>query len=231
MVQDIQRRRVRWNRLSLVIMGAGIASLVAAIALFVFTLTDGNSGYSGPGTTTTFGSPIDLEALGPAPAPTAPPSDAAIAQIAIPRFGVDAPVIPMGVDASGIMESPAGPVEVAWYDFTSKPGFGSNAVFSGHVDYYNYGPAVFWNLKDLAPGDVIEIRLQDGTVYKYSVATREQVLASNADVQSIVGHTDAEIITLITCGGTFDGSSGQYDQRVIVRATRIYEDPGAAATS
>ena len=33
-----------------------------------------------------------------------------------------------------------------------------------------------------------------------------------------------EIITLITCGGTFDSNASEYDQRVIVRAARIYDD-------
>src|SRR3990172_427246 len=159
----------------------------------------------------------------PTPTALAPPSEAPIARLAIPRFEVDAPVVVRGVDANGIMETPDGPEDVAWYDFTAKPGFGSNAVFSGHVDYINYGPAVFWNLKDLNPGDGIEVRLEDGTVYRYSVEQREQVYADEADVGKIVGPTPTEIITLITCGGTFDTSTGQYDQRVIVRAQRIYE--------
>ena len=101
---------------------------------------------------------------------------------------------------------------------------GGNAVFSAHVDYYNYGPAVFWHLKDLERNDVIEVRLTDGTVYRYSVVSREQVNAATARVQEIVGKAPEEQITLITCGGTFDAGVGEYDQRVIVRAARIYED-------
>lgn len=212
---------VRWNRLSLIIMSAGLASLVAAAVLFVLTLTGsiGDKGYSGPDTASAFRTPI-LQFL---PTPTAPPSEAAIAEIAIPRFEVVAPVVVRSVDAQGVMQTPDGPQDVAWYEFTARPGFGSNAVFSGHVDYINYGPAVFWNLKDLSPDDVIEVRLEDGTVYRYAVKEREQVAADTADVGRIIGPSDAEIITLITCGGSFSSASGQYDQRVIVRAQRIYE--------
>ena len=207
----------RWNKLSLVIMAAGLASLVAAAALFVLTLS--NDEYSGPGTSTVIQEPIDPSIFA---TPTVPPSDAPIAEIAIPKFEVEAPVVVRGVDAQGIMETPDGPTDVAWYDFTARPGFGSNAVFSGHVDYINYGPAVFWHLKDLEANDIIEVRLQDGTTYQYAVKEREMVFAANADVGQIVGPTDAEIITLITCGGGFDPSVGQYDQRVIVRAQRFY---------
>ena len=227
MEQATSQRSARWNRLSLIVMGAGVASLLAAAVLLILNLTGavGNAGYSGPGTSTAFGAGVE-RFLTPQPTPTvtlAPPSEAAIARLAIPRFEVDAPVVVRGVDANGIMETPDGPEDVAWYDFTAKPGFGSNAVFSGHVDYINYGPAVFWNLKDLNPGDGIEVRLEDGTVYRYSVEQREQVYADEADVGKIVGPTPTEIITLITCGGTFDPSVGQYDQRVIVRAQRLYE--------
>ena len=100
---------------------------------------------------------------------------------------------------------------------------GGNAVFSGHVDYYNYGPAVFWHLKDLERGDVIEVSLADGTTYRYAVISRQQVAAATADVREIVGNSAEEIITLITCGGTFNSNLGEYDQRVIVRAARIYD--------
>jgi len=214
----------RWNKLSLVIMAAGLASLVAAAALFVLTLSDEH--YSGPDTATTFVEPLDPSVFA---TPTVPPSEAPIAEIAIPRFEITAPIVIRGVNAAGVMETPDGPTDVAWYDFSARPGFGSNAVFSGHVDYINYGPAVFYNLKDLNPNDVIEVRLADGTVYNYGVKEREVVYANEADVSRIVGPTDAEIITLITCGGTFSSATGQYDQRVIVRAQRLHEAPGAPA--
>jgi LPXTG-site transpeptidase (sortase) family protein len=229
MEQATSRRSAGWNRLSFIVMGAGVASLLAAAVLLILNLTGvmGNGGYGGPGTSTAFGSGVERY-LTPQPTPTAalaPPSEAPIARILIPRFGVDASVVVRGVDTNGVMETPDGPEDVAWYDFSARTGFGSNAVFSGHVDYINYGPAVFWNLKDLEPGDIVEVRLEDGTNYRYSVTDREMVPANppQEKLAQILGPTQQEIITLITCGGTFDPSVGQYDQRVIVRAERIYE--------
>ncbi len=233
MGQATPRRSTGWNRLSLIVMGAGVASLVAAVVLLALSLTGAlGSGYGGPGTSTAFGPGIE-RFLTPQPTPTAPlppASDAPIASLAIPRFDIDAPVQVKGVDANNVMETPDGPENVAWYDFSARPGFGSNAVFSGHVDYINYGPAVFWNLKDLNPGDIIDVRLEDGTNYQYSVTDREMVPAnpSQEKLAQIVGPTQQEIITLITCGGTFETSTGQYDQRVIVRAQRIYESAAPA---
>ena len=223
MERSYAARRGSRHRLSLAVMAAGLASLVAAAVLLVLNLTGtiGETAYSGPGTVTGFGSIDSLPP--PGPTPTVPPSDASIARIVIPAIEVDAPVTVKGVDANGIMESPDGPWDVSWYDFSARPGLGSNAVFSGHVDYVNVGPAVFWRLKDLTQGDTVEVRLEDDTTYQYRVSAMEAIDAATADIGSIVGATEQELVTLITCTGTFDQATGQYDQRLIVRAERIFE--------
>ena len=225
----------RWNRLSLVVMSAGLLSLLAAGVLFALQITGtvGDQGYSGPGTSVDIGDISSV--LTPEPTPTAelpPPSEAPIEQILIPRFGVEASIVTLGVDAQGVMQTPDGPLNVAWYDFSARPGFppqdgrGGNAVFSGHVDYYNYGAAVFWNLRNLELDDEISVRLADGTVYRYGVISRNEYDAVTAPIQEIVGDTPNEVVTLITCGGVFDSSVGEYNNRVVVRAQRIY-DPQA----
>lgn len=209
----------------------GVGALIGASGLFVLTyagVLDGGGGYSGPGTVTGFGS-LDLTSLGPTVTPAAPPSEAPIARIVIPKVEIDAPVVVKGVDANGVMETPDGPWDVAWYDFSSRPGFGSNAVFSGHVDYVNVGPAVFWGLRDLAQGDVVEVRLSDGTAYQYRVSAMETVDAAAADVGRIVGASEQDIVTLITCTGTFNQATRQYDQRLIVRAERMPDGTAAEA--
>ena len=237
-MDGMSKKRDGWQRLSLIVMGVGGASLLAAIVLLVLTLTGAvNRGYSGPGTSVSIGDPNDLlKYLTPQPTPTQalpPPSEAPIASIVIPRFDIDAPVVVRGVDANNVMETPSGPTDVAWYDFSGKPGYGSNAVFSGHVDYIDYGPAVFWNLKDLEQGDMVEVRLNDGTVYKYKVATRQSVMVEGLSedvLRGIIGPSQQDVVTLITCGGTFDYSSQQYDERVVVRAERFLDgEPGQAA--
>ena len=222
-----------WNRVALGVMGAGVASLVAAAVVLTLTLTGTfDKGNSDELTATVFGGSItDLLTPQATATPSGPPpSEAAIANLVIPRFDVNAPVVVRGVDGNGVMQTPDGPIDVAWYEFSKKPGYGGNAVFSGHVDYINYGPAVFYHLKDLEQGDAIEIRLADGTNYTYAVATRDVVAANPPQevLDSIVGQTPEDVITLITCGGTFDYSTHQYDQRIIVRAKLMPSPPQAS---
>jgi LPXTG-site transpeptidase (sortase) family protein len=164
----------------------------------------------------------------PEPSPTPPPDDAPVARLAIPAIHVDAPVSDKGVDAQGVMQDPNGPDDVAYYTFSGKPGFGpgNNAVFGGHVDYYPHRTAVFWDLDKLKPGDEVDVRLQDGTVYSYRVTDAVVYPADSAPVQQILADTPQESVTLITCNGTFSG--GGYNNRLVVRAQRT--DAGDAQT-
>lgn len=210
-----------------ILLAIGATSLVAAGVLLVMTLTGViDTGVSaGPGDTTPIGPTLSLT---PEATPTAtlpPGDDSPISQFVVPKFGIAAPVQVKGVDANNVMESPDGPTNVAWYDFSGKPGFGSNAVFSGHVDYINYGAAVFWHIKELVAGDTIEVHLESGTVYTYAVESVQFVSANPTqdELREIVGPTTNDVITMITCGGTFSQETHQYDHRTVVRARRVLE--------
>jgi len=227
---------VNQNRLSIALMAAGVSMMVGALILMliatgvIFSNDDGNSSLE---TIAAFGDPIRTPTPGPTPTPTGqfpPGSDAPVARLIIEKAEIDAPVVEKGVDAQGVMQSPDNAYDTAWYNFSAHPGSGGNAVFAGHVDYIRVGKAVFWNLKDLEPGDIIQVRLQDGTVYKYAVNFKQQFDAATAPVDEIVGPTPTQTVTLITCGGTFDASTHQYDKRLVVRAERVPDTPPAATS-
>jgi LPXTG-site transpeptidase (sortase) family protein len=160
--------------------------------------------------------PVQQAANQPKPVSTAP-----IVRISAARVGINAPVEVLTLDSAGAMADPSTPNAVAWYDFSARPGQLGNVVFAGHVDYERYGPAVFWRLRDLKPGDRVDVTLADGTVFNYEVASLNYYDAATAPVKEITGPTPIESITLITCGGNFNRSNLSYNQRLIVRATRV----------
>jgi LPXTG-site transpeptidase (sortase) family protein len=124
---------------------------------------------------------------------------------------------------NGVMQNPSGPYIVAWYRGLGKLGENKNIVMSGHVDYYNAPNAVFQYLGQLQEGDKIEVTGTNGDTYVYSVEwTKSYEVASldQATIDEIVGDSDSETLTLITCTGTFDSNSGEYDTRLVVRAKR-----------
>jgi LPXTG-site transpeptidase (sortase) family protein len=142
-------------------------------------------------------------------------------RLVIASIGVDAPLTVKGLNERRDMEVPDGPEDVAWYAFTARPGQGGNVVLSGHLDYHNYGPAVFARLGDLKPGELVEVHTLDGEVFRYSVSLAVSYEALRAPAQEIVGPTSRETLTLITCGGSFDRTTQQYSHRLVVRAERL----------
>ena len=142
-------------------------------------------------------------------------------RLVISALGIDAPLTTKGIDGNGSMELPDGPEDVAWYEFSGGPGEGSNVVLSGHLDYRGYGPAVFYGLRELNSGDMIELITEDGGVHRYAVSASVTYEAAGAPVADIIGPTSRDMITLITCGGTFNGPPLGYSHRLVVRAEHL----------
>ena len=196
-------------------LGIGLVGLLilAAVAVFI-GLRAGSEKDGSDRFVVATASPVPAVAV-------ATPSDSPPLRIVIPHIGVDAPITTKDMDADGVMEPPDGPEDVAWYGFTARPGSGSNAVFSAHVDYRGYGPAVFADLKKLEKGDLVEVHTADGAVHRYEVTLSLSYPAETAPFEDIVGPTSREVVTLITCAGTFDQAARQYSHRLVVRAERV----------
>ena len=161
--------------------------------------------------------------LGFGPAPVLSPSGVHPVGIRIDKAQVDAPIEVVQI-VDGVMENPSGPWVVSWYEQTARPGQPGNVLMSGHVDYWDVGPAVFWNLKDLVAEDEIVVVGEDETTFTYGVTwTQNYEVASLTPeaIGEIVGPTKRESLTLITCGGVFDSATGEYLERYVVRAERV----------
>jgi sortase (surface protein transpeptidase) len=159
----------------------------------------------------------------PEPEPE-PVEGVAPVELQVDSVGVDAP-IELGAVVDGAMQDPSGPWVVSWYDQLGKIGEGGNVVMAGHVDYWNVGPAVFWDVRDLPAGDVIRVVGEDGKNYEYAVQWTQPYMAEELTPEviqnDIVGDTGEETLTLITCGGEFNPDTGEYNQRWVVRANLI----------
>ena len=142
-------------------------------------------------------------------------------RLVAPSIGVDARVVVVGLDEEGRMLSPEGPDPVGWYTFSPTPGNAGNTVLSGHRDWRTGVTGVFWRLGELVPGDRLSVILADGTRVTYEVVLSVLLGPDDMTVGEIVGQTQEEIITLITCEGVFDPEAKDYDRRRVVWANRV----------
>jgi sortase (surface protein transpeptidase) len=138
-------------------------------------------------------------------------------RMAIPAIGVDAAIVPVGLEPDGIMASPPDGHLIGWYEPGPRPGEPSNAVLDGHVDWSGQA-AVFWRLHDLQPGDEIFVRSGVDLRFRFVVTDIRQYRADAAPVSEIFGPTTTPVLTLITCGGEFNHDRHEYEERIVVRA-------------
>ena len=208
-----------------VLTGLGCLGLLGAAALGFFLLASGDSQEEAP--------PAVQATNTPAVAQTAPPATDSSPPLAgsyrmiIDRLGVDAPVATYSLDENRVPIVPTGPDAaevVAWYDFSAKPGTGGNSVFAGHVTWF--GNAVFLSLDTLQAGDMIRLRDDQGAEAAYRVTANQTLAPDDPEAVRTMYPTDKDIVTIITCGGTFFDTGdpiagGDYTHRIVIKAELV----------
>jgi hypothetical protein len=203
---------------------AAIALAVAVLALSVLAGCGGRQArYAGVSATVTTREPRGVDAVRGFHSvrtyrPTAVP-----VRLRIPSIGVDTGLQRLGRDGHGAVEVPGGPHkwdEAGWYEGPggTRPGDPGSAVMLGHVDSKR-GPAVFYRLRELHPGDPITVARADGTTARFAVDRVEQYPKTRFPTDDVYYPTLTPKLRLVTCGGSFDFASGHYRSNVIVFAS------------
>lgn len=144
-------------------------------------------------------------------------------KISIPRIKVDARILPLGLNSDGTVQVP--PLKQAqhagWYKLGPSPGEIGNAVIVGHVDSAALGPAVFFKLGALKPGDRIEVTRADGKLARFVVETVRSYPKTAFPAELVYGNAETARLQVVTCGGTFDRKKRSYPNNIVVSASRI----------
>jgi Sortase domain len=158
---------------------------------------------------------------GPAvPGGSAEPVVAAVRPVAIsiPALGVDGPLEELGADpVTRELAAPDDPSVAGWYAAGVVPGDTGPAVVGGHVDSRS-GPGVFFGLRRLVPGDLVEIRRSDGGTARFTVADVRRYPKDSFPTDAVYGPAPAPELRLVTCGGVFDRANRNYEDNIVVNA-------------
>jgi Sortase domain len=141
--------------------------------------------------------------------------------VKIPAIGVDSKLLHLGLNSDGTIQVPSletSSGEAAWYKYSATPGQIGSSVIEGHLDSIR-GPAVFFRLGALRPGDIVDVTLADGITAIFRVTGVREYAKSRFPTRAIYGATDYAALRLITCGGTFDYATGHYLSSTIVFAS------------
>jgi sortase (surface protein transpeptidase) len=154
--------------------------------------------------------PAKVRALGPSVPRT----------LDIPAIGVHTPLISLGLKPDGTVEVP--PLDrdapAGWYKNLATPGEAGPAVILGHVDSARDGPAVFYRLRDLQPGDRISVGRTDGSKVRFVVRSVARYPKKDFPTAAVYGPSPRAELRLVTCGGSFDALRRHYRDNIVVFA-------------
>lgn len=231
-----QTRLFRWPALARGTVRSRIATGLASIAVLGLLLgvvvVGGGSAAPGevtqaPATPPTVSTPAASSYPGWAPTTPSPrvtPSEAVTAglrplSVRVDAIGVRSDLLPLAVDAVGVLVPPD-PYDVAgWFTGGPVPGQVGPAIIAGHVDS-RAGPGIFFRLEEMKVGDAIEVTRSDGSVVSFVVTRVERYPKAEFPTARVYGPTPERELRLITCGGDFDRSRRSYLDNIVVYAVQ-----------
>ncbi len=157
----------------------------------------------------------------------APPGGLRPVAVAIPAIDVDASIVDLRREPSGELHGPKDYDAVGWW--SESVGIGRNApmIMLGHVDNRRL-PKVFKRLRQLRPGDEIQVAASDARSTTYVVDAVRQYDKDSFPTDLVYGRTARPTLRLLTCGGYSWLQGHRYRDNVVVFAHLL---DGATQTS
>jgi hypothetical protein len=142
--------------------------------------------------------------------------------VSLPSISATACLQELGIDQKHDAIAVPNNVNLAgWYIYSAVPGDEGVSIIDGHVSG-RYAPGIFKNLAKVHMGDTVNIEFGDMSKRSFEVVSVDNYSVDQAlsEQYKKLNGVDRQL-TLITCGGNFDKSEQEYEERTIVRAKFI----------
>jgi hypothetical protein len=201
--------RRTYSRLPWLVLLAGLAMIATGLV-----------GWWGEAVATPQRGAIPPAALAAPAAGTAAPPEVPVEtpqELRLPSLNIAAPVVPVDVGAGRALSVPDDPHVLGWWRGGARPGGGQGTVvIDGHVDSARGGPGALFGLRELRPGDRVQLRTDHGTHdYQVRALRSFRKISLPPEVFSTEGQPR---LVLITCGGTFDQHTREYTDNLVAYA-------------
>lgn len=123
----------------------------------------------------------------------------------------------LGLQPDGTMEVPPfnRADEAGWYVDSPAPGQIGPVIIVGHIDAPS-GPAVFYRLAGLRPGQAVHLACDDGRTVTYRAERIQLFPKETFPTHLVYGDLNYPGIRLITCGGAYQRAAGGYQGNTVV---------------
>ncbi len=143
-------------------------------------------------------------------------------RIEIPRLKESAPIKQVGTSGDGELEIPLNPKIVGWWRYGAKPGAKQGtAILAGHVNYSGVEGSMA-KIGKLDPGDLVYVygthNADHRAKVRFSVTGVRTYHKTRLPYRQIFDQKSVGRIAIVTCGGPFDASTGNYLDNIVVFA-------------
>lgn len=150
-------------------------------------------------------------------------------RIEIPKLHTSAPIVNVGTTPDGELEVPLDPHTVGWWRYGAKPGATvGTAILAGHINYAGVTGAMA-SIGQLNPGDKVLVfgrqNADDKHEVTFTVTGVRTYHKTHLPYQEIFDQRSIGRIAIVTCGGPFDASTGNYLDNIVVFAVPDGETP------
>ena len=173
----------------------------------------------------TAGTPSAPAATAPVPVqPATPPPVEEVAdpvRVVVEGTGIDLQVIPVGQEPNGAMTLPNNHYQAGWYRFGPAPGSSRGAaVLAAHVDSRTEELPIA-GMDEVPAGTGVTVTLSDGSVLRYATADVRNIPKASLDGFDLFNRDGAPRLELVTCGGKWLDSVGDYEDNVVLTAVPV----------
>ena len=135
--------------------------------------------------------------------------------ITMPTIKAEGFLQKVGTDQHKQVATPGNIYMAGWFVSTARPGQKGLSIIDGQVNGLQ-NPGIFKNLGKLKQGDTYTVEFGNGSTKTFKVKRVENVpVAQAADVLFSQDPKTISQLNLITCGGAFNRTIHQYENRII----------------
>jgi sortase (surface protein transpeptidase) len=141
-------------------------------------------------------------------------------RIVIPSIGVDARIVPLGLNRDRTMQVPTNRADAGWFRPGPEPGEVGAAVIVGHLATTG-GSGVFARLARLKRGGLIKVQVKGGPTLRFVATSMIRVAKSRFPTRRVYAKTARPTLRLITCAGRLNRATGHHADNYIVFAALV----------